>query len=544
MRTGLPILMMCAGFLASGCNKKSALSGTPSDIDPKLTEEMKNELTHFLDSSNQHFEFTGRVENMDGQPLEGVVVSYMIHQSGVLHEDLSISPLNKPGECVTDANGVFKIPDIEARFIVIRSLFTKDGEMKSAPERSYSASGSVGGSPVEKTTVSDTFILVPPVGAPQMTRRLARLIMPADGREVRLEANTLLPNPAGKLYLSFNNQAAGDRTGPFPWQFKLRLEGGGVLETEKARLPFRAPVEGYQSNWQVSHAPDGKDWTSALEKNLLLKSNEGFHGLIRLRVYADAAPNSVNTYLDVLWNREGKPLLVETKPEKHASQASNQSARARGQSRVKYVTQPSASKRTQASVQLTTAAPVSASQARKPGTASLPSQQVQGSAIMPNQPPSVVRPTERPESTQDQRQYVMIELTDDGASISVFAAGGVVPRSWNLSKAGDDAKAGGKEPITVSDHSPTEIRVNSPDASPTGTLLMFPRPQNQATETPRILLSIDKKDGMLGGVEESDNLTGGWVPTQLTESDGLSHAKLPRYPKRFYRIRLTNKDQP
>jgi hypothetical protein len=59
-------------------------------------------------------------------------------------------------------------------------------------------------------------------------------------------------------------------------------------------------------------------------------------------------------------------------------------------------------------------------------------------------------------------------------------------------------------------------------------------------EKQNALLSLNASDKVLLTVEESVNLQAGWVPTPLVESWGWKYAKLPRYPKRYYRIQLIN----
>ena len=221
------------------------------------------------------------------------------------------------------------------------------------------------------------------------------------------------------------------------------------------------------------------------------------------------------------------------------SSASTSAPQSQRQSKVKYVTNPAHSIRSQTLARSPTSDTSAVITGNPGGASSLPSQQVQGAGTMPNQPPSVVRPTENPKPTRNQREYVMIEVTDDGARISKFPAGDADSWSWKVSKAGDAMKAGGQEPVVVPNNSSLEIQVSRQD-NPVAiaTLLVFPAWFDQAAEKQKALLSFQTGDKVLLTVEESDNLQAGWVPTPLVESGGRQYAKLPRFPKRYYRIKI------
>ena len=136
----------------------------------------------------------------------------------------------------------------------------------------------------------------------------------------------------------------------------------------------------------------------------------------------------------------------------------------------------------------------------------------------------------------------MIEITDGGAKISSLPAGdAAAPGIWSIRKAGDDAKVGGQEPVVVPNNSPMEVRVSRQDNPvAAATLLVFPAWPDQAAEKQKALLSFQTGDKVLLTVEESDNVQAGWVPTQLIENGGRQYAKLPRFPKRYYRIQMAN----
>lgn len=188
--------------------------------------------------------------------------------------------------------------------------------------------------------------------------------------------------------------------------------------------------------------------------------------------------------------------------------------------------------------------PAVASTTLPKGTPAQP-QRVQGASAMPQQTPPLVRPPEPRKATEEQRDYVMIETTDDGVKISCLPSGeATAPRIWNILKAGHVAKAGGQEPVVVPKDSLTEIQVSRQDNPvAAATLLVFPAWPDQAAEKQKALLSFQMGDKVLLKVEESDNLQAGWVPTPLVESGERQYAKLPRFPKRYYRIQIA-KPQP
>jgi hypothetical protein len=195
-------------------------------------------------------------------------------------------------------------------------------------------------------------------------------------------------------------------------------------------------------------------------------------------------------------------------------------------SRIKYVANPAA---------------MAALNRKTLGTPDSSSQGVPVSTLMPNQPPSDASPTASAKPTQDQREYVMIEVTDDGARISNFLVGDGASRAWKVSKAEDATKVAGLEPFVVSSNSTMEVQVSRQDHSVAATtLLLFPAWPDQTGEKQKALLSVLTGDKVLLTVEESDNLQAGWVPTQLIGFDGRQYAKLPRFPKRYYRVQIAS----
>ena len=223
---------------------------------PKQFEQLKR-VQRFQDAMSSGFEYYGRVIDQNGAPVSGAEVTV----------DWAYFPFIPNGDFGPNYETLNFTTDSDGRFTIKKSkgmslAFSHDSIKKEGYEidgyRAYMFSS--GG---YKMLQSFSDPANPVIFHAWKKAEAERLYygeifqkLPQDGQYHSLN----IPALKNTMKVAFTIDPNGNRSDPLDWTVKLKIEGGGVIETSDTFMN-QAPEEGYTGVWSASHRKGEKGFS-------------------------------------------------------------------------------------------------------------------------------------------------------------------------------------------------------------------------------------------------------------------------------------------
>lgn len=278
---------------------ESSETGQSSVVSPPAEEDKFARMAEALKEANVLIEFWGVVRDQDGIPLPGVSVGYRVQTAGTVDESGDLVQHNPTGSIETGANGVFRLTNETGMSLIIESL-VKDGYSMDPNQRLVF--GYAGTPRIHLPEKGDPhpFVMVENDSIPQIAERRFELVLPWDGKPVRVDMESGEVSGSGDLVVTAHREPGKAR---FGWQVSVSVRGGGIQAAQKGK-GFVAPDSGYQASWKCEFPSQSGEWRFGYDEQLFYRKADRY-GRLALQIYADAPPGSVGVYIDRYVNPSG-----------------------------------------------------------------------------------------------------------------------------------------------------------------------------------------------------------------------------------------------
>ncbi len=274
-------------------------SGQLSVVPPPAEEDKFARMAEALEEANVPITFWGVVKDQDGIPLPGVSIGYRVQTAGTVDESGELVQHNPTGIIGTDERGEFRLTNKFGMSLIIES-FVKDGYSMD-PNQSL-VFGYAGTPKIHLPKRSDPhpFVLVESESMSEVTENRFELVLPWDGKPVRVDMESGKRSESGDLVVTAHRDLGKAR---FGWRVSVSIRGGVVQPAPEGR-GFVAPESGYQTSWECAFPTQNDEWRFAYDDHLFYQK-AGRYGRLSLQIYADAAPEGVGIYIDRYLNPSG-----------------------------------------------------------------------------------------------------------------------------------------------------------------------------------------------------------------------------------------------
>ncbi len=274
-------------------------SGQLSAVSPPAEEDKFARMAEALEEANVPITFWGAVRDQDGIPLPGVTIGYRVQSAGTVDENGELVQNNPTGVIGTDAKGEFGITDESGMSLIIESM-AKDGY---SMDPNQSLVFGYAGTPkihLPERSNPHPFVMVGNESISEITESRYELVLPWDGKPVRVDMETGEKSESGDLVVTAYREPEKAR---FGWRVSLSVRGGGVQAAQRGK-GFVAPESGYQESWECEFPSQSGEWRFGYDEHLFYQK-EGRYGRLAVQIYADAPPEGVGVYVDRFLNPSG-----------------------------------------------------------------------------------------------------------------------------------------------------------------------------------------------------------------------------------------------
>lgn len=268
-----------------GARSKLALSDQESSEERrrKKTKQRENEIRLGIQQANVPINFWGKVVDQDGNPLEGVKITYRVGKPRVMWDTNTVVK-----DVTTGANGSFYIEDKGSGFSF--KNFEKEGYRKTQGQRvSFTYSDNSERYSPDRTKPK-IYTLIREEEIQGLISSTRQLLLNWDGVPVYYDLKKGRLGKSGEIKITAKRgEVKGiGQTARYNWSFEMEILNGGILETTQEQA-FLAPEEGYKSSWGYGFLASDSDWKHRKHGNtfLFLKLPNGNYGRLKIRFSAE-----------------------------------------------------------------------------------------------------------------------------------------------------------------------------------------------------------------------------------------------------------------
>lgn len=249
----------------------------------KHHENRQKVITQVIKHANVPIDFWGKVVDQNGEPLEGVKITYRIQQPRVMWDSNSIVK-----KISTDANGDFFITGDKGSCFGLKE-FKKEGYRKTEGQRvsfTYVSSSDIY---IPNKVKPKVYTMVKVDELPSLIQGKRWITLPWDGKPVYYNLKTGRYGQEGDIkIMALRGEIKGKGLeARFDWTFKVEVLGGGILETTRGEATI-APADGYKPFWEYGQRKTEDKWSYGKgTTHLCFKLKNGNYGRLQLRCSAE-----------------------------------------------------------------------------------------------------------------------------------------------------------------------------------------------------------------------------------------------------------------